>query len=200
MAAGLSIGLRPDCDGIATWLAIGQALEPHFGDDECEFLAAACARERLLTHVASQTEVAGSGWPRVLAEYVELDQGARLKMLHTLNQQVRGGASFGLAPPHVLHPRCPQGSFLPSPLFWPRGMARDYLALALCALLTDCLAESHPRPHSIRLGCLLGARARLSPQASGRRRRPAARVAAAKRWQRGPICRGTDRGGTDGCR
>ena len=71
-------------------IALISALEPQLGDEECEFLAAACARERSVAHVTTQTDISGSGWPRVLAEYVELDEGAKLKLLHTLSTQPNG--------------------------------------------------------------------------------------------------------------
>ena len=63
-------------------LALVTALEPQFLDEECEFLAAACAREKTLVTVATQTgdQPAGSkgvDWPRIMQEYLELDQGQR---------------------------------------------------------------------------------------------------------------------------
>ena len=36
------------------------ALEPQLGDDECEFLAAACAREKEVLNVHVQTDASGS--------------------------------------------------------------------------------------------------------------------------------------------
>jgi len=66
-------------------------LEPQLGDDECEFLAAACAHEKVLAHRATQTEEEQLGehgdWRRVLDSFLKLEEGARLNMLQMLGSQ-----------------------------------------------------------------------------------------------------------------
>ena len=80
---------RPPC-----WQAridLVTQLEPQFGEDECLFLAAACAKEKRVTNVAIQTQPlgVGGGWSAVLDDFLSLEPGARLKLLHSI--PTRGG-------------------------------------------------------------------------------------------------------------
>jgi hypothetical protein len=64
------------------------ALEPQLGEDECDFLAAACAREKAVAHAGTQTAWNGaqgaaasrrSDWRSVFDSYQRLDEAARVR-------------------------------------------------------------------------------------------------------------------------